>query len=652
MDLKELVYGNRDPLLEFSDTMAQWYSCLQTQRKEQRNVMKIPRRNYPPDISPYWLVHVMDCSDTVPLPAAAAGRLKKAGIRLTEMRKYDGKSILMVMDASGLPLGFDLLDRESFSGLCSSDLASGDSVEATTTFYTIVTLLQRCMDFPMGGGMPRRPRRLRINDEILYRLLHFHTLKEGNMILNVELCPRALRSCEPPEGPPAFSLRWPPIHYCNICKRRSFPSRLQECPQCKAVFYCEECFLADAKQEHWCAKLASYMEHKAQLADLPFSYAAEVTSEDFSLEDFLLKNKLVSSYWLHWSQLVHVITADTYCKWLEGHRNAYEPLKEEADMLKFGPDPHNLLSLKKPLVSWLQYFKWRGLSLSSVVAPLLSSTLSIYYIITSLVPKHFPEVNILKKQSLRIHIIESYRELQTLLTFWELSVLMPHVTFELVFIRERLPSWCDKVQLVIQKMNGGVIVTDCHLMPRQRADTRSIRVKLYRSTYNMLQEPEPQPDLVIGFKPAFQQNDSWFTTLLKLQSLRVPSFFCEISELRCESSQQIMNKATGGTVSPPTINPFHCPLRNNGGDNRLPRYSNGFIFHLMYKPLANVQHPAAVNNSSIQPDQRSSSLESPQLTFRERKAAQHAGIATDCSVLNELNVGRGYTLMDQEQQEE
>ncbi|XP_018549338.1 zinc finger MYND domain-containing protein 15 isoform X3 [Lates calcarifer] len=210
-------------------------------------------------------------------------------------------------------------------------------------------------------------------------------------------------------------------------------------------------------------------------------------------------------------------------------------------------------------------------SLSSVVAPVLSSALSVYYIITSLVPKHFPDLNLLKKQTLRIHILESYREFHTMLTFWELSVLLPHVTFELVFIGGHLPGWGDKVlhHFFIQKINGSVSITDSSLIPDEEADKRIIRVTVHRCTYHTLQGPVP--DLVVGFKPAFLRNDSWFSTLPKLQTLRVPAFFCEISELRCESSEEVMNKATGGTVSPPTINPFHCPLRINGGDNRLPR---------------------------------------------------------------------------------
>ncbi|XP_063757386.1 zinc finger MYND domain-containing protein 15-like [Eleginops maclovinus] len=530
--------------------------------------------------------------------------------------KYDGKSILLVMDSSGLPLGFDVLDKASSSCSFSTDLAEGDSVEDTRTFYNILTLLQRCMDAPMGGGLPRQPWRLKVNDKTLHRLLRNQMLKKGNNMLDEEMCPRAVRLCESPDqkGLSAFSLRWPPIYYCHNCKTRSFPSRLKECSWCKAVFYCGGCFLADNK--HWCAKLFHYMKHGAKLEELPFSYTAEVTSEDFSLEDFLFTNKLVTSYWLHWSQLVHSVTADSYCDWLEGHSHAYEPLKQEAEILMCGPDPKHPPSLSEPLVSWRQYYGWRGLSLSSVVAPLLSSTLSIYYIITSLLPKHLPEMHILKKQSLRIHIIESYRESQTLVTFWELSVLLPHVTFDLVFIRERLPCWCDKVQLVIQKVNGRVVLTDCSLMPPEGAARRSVRVRLHRSSYSTLQEP--QPDLVIGFKPAFPQNDSWFSTLPKLQSLRVPAFFCEMSELRCERSQQVMREATGGAVSKPTINPFHCPLRKNGGDNRLPRYSNGFIFHLLYKPSANKPQPVMQTLSDL----RSASL-SPQRTFRERKAEQH-----------------------------
>ncbi|KAJ8389263.1 hypothetical protein AAFF_G00121280 [Aldrovandia affinis] len=47
-----------------------------------------------------------------------------------------------------------------------------------------------------------------------------------------------------------------------------------------------------------------------------------------------------------------------------------------------------------------------------------------------------------------------------------------------------------------------------------------------------------------------------------------------------------MGAATGGALSPPHINPFHCPLRITRGDNTLPWYANAFVFHLIYKTVA------------------------------------------------------------------
>ncbi len=44
--------------------------------------------------------------------------------------------------------------------------------------------------------------------------------------------------------------------------------------------------------------------------------------------------------------------------------------------------------------------------------------------------------------------------------------------------------------------NGSVVVIDSSLMAHQKVGKRSIRVKAFRSSYHMLQEPEP--DLVIG----------------------------------------------------------------------------------------------------------------------------------------------------------
>ncbi|CAL8377206.1 unnamed protein product [Gadus morhua 'NCC'] len=145
-----------------------------------------------------------------------------------------------------------------------------------------------------------------------------------------------------------------------------------------------------------CAQLVGYMSDALKLADLPFSYTGD-------------------------------------------HRDVFGPLVQEQP-------PRGRSSLTRPLVRRLE--AWLR---SSPVATLPSSTLSLYYIITSLVPPHFPELNVLKKLSLKIHVTESHREFQTLLAFWALSALRPHMTFELTFVGEGLLAWSHAMQIFMQK---------------------------------------------------------------------------------------------------------------------------------------------------------------------------------------------------------
>lgn len=613
MDEMEVVFGNRDPLVEFSDTMAQWYRCYQSAQTEPQG----PSPESPVDSSPYWIIHVIECSE--PLPGA--GRLKRADLRPLKADECLGKSTVMVTDASGLLLGFDVLPRDWYI----RNPESGTCITSLKIINMILRLVQRCTEAPMCGGTPRRPSLLKTTDKVLQRLVNNH-LEHQNLGSPQWSLPSVWDRLSPginQQWDRNFSLRWPPVYCCNACRRKSFPSRLKECSQCRAVFYCEDkCSPADEHQR-WCARLATHMKHEAQLADVPFSYAQEVMSKDFSVEDFLFRHKLDKGYWLHWSMLLRcqpqVIPAQERAMiqeddWLHSHSDGYGPLKHEAALLTSTPKTN--ISLKKPLVSWREYFMWRGLDLSSVVAPLLSSALSIYYIITSLVPQHFPDSNILEKQSIRIHIIESYRELQTLSTFWELSMLFPHVIFDLVFTCEHLPLWSDNMKLYMQQTDEerSPVTITTHPPPFSTV-RRTVRVKVHHGVYLTLQDHEP--DLIVGFKPHFAgKNSSWYRTLTKLQSLRVPAYFCEIYELRCENSQEVMNAATGGTVSPPIINPFRCPLRINGGDNNLPKYSNAFIFHLIYKPLGNLEKA----NAKVVPVHPPPVP--PKLPYQEKKAGK------------------------------
>ncbi|XP_072542877.1 zinc finger MYND domain-containing protein 15-like [Salminus brasiliensis] len=645
----EFDSGYRDRLLLLSRAMADWHKQYDVSRSSpKKRVGREGRVRLPVDRTcAHWILHLLDCAAA---PPAARARLNADA---SELVYEDGESVLLLTDSSGLPLGFDMLPQGWSSSLDDGDAAGGDAEGAEATARRMLELLRYSMEVPLSGGLPRRPRTLRVSDKRLHRLL---SQREKSLSrLKVTLRPEAVGGWVPIDvdretGAPCikeFSMRWPPIYYCHACKKHTFPSQLKPCPGCKAALFCSDGCLPttlswpslDFSRHHCCERLAFCMSHKAQLADLPFAYASETTAENFDLDHFLFKNKLDSGYWLHWSHLVRSSCFELRSEMeqskglmLSGHLEPYGHLKEEADIL-LSHTPHSSPSLRCPLVSWSQYFSWRGLKLASPVAPLLSSTLSIYYIITSLVPHDFPELNILKKQSLKIHIIESYREFHTLMSLWELSVLLPHMTFEMSFVGERLPLESDEHQLFLQKKSVRVSLVNPPVSSEDKVDKKSIRIKAYKRAYHMLQGPKP--DLVIGFRPAIPLHDSWLSTLPRLQSLRVPAYFCELSELSCESSQQVMSSATGGALSPPTINPFHCPLRICGGDNLLPWYSNAFIFHLLYKALGPCPQrhfltsgqaggppdPQRPTNQRAATAQQTSPPRPPKMTKKERKKA-------------------------------
>lgn len=333
----------------------------------------------------------------------------------------------------------------------------------------------------------------------------------------------------------------------------------------------------DISHEFWCVKMKQFMEYEERLADLPFHFIKEVTSRLFNKEWFLSSRDLSGGYWAVESIHYHPSSLrEKSLAWnLEGGRG--EPLLKDTDIL-LRQQPKE--RLKSSLVSWKEYYNWRGLSLNNAVAALLTYPLTVYYIISGLVPRHFPGLNFLKKQSLKIHIIEAGREYRNILLFWELLVLMPHVLLELVFVGTDLPVEEDERSFIIHKKGSEVVCSDLSHMDGDRG-VRGIHVKVHARPYHALQVPKP--DLVIGFNSGFGLNNTWLSALPRLQALKVPAYFSDCSQYSCEVDGQVVAVATGGNASLPILNPFRSPLRIVATDNNMPWYKNSFLFYLIYK---------------------------------------------------------------------
>ncbi|XP_049716422.1 zinc finger MYND domain-containing protein 15 isoform X5 [Elephas maximus indicus] len=446
--------------------------------------------------------------------------------------------LLLVTDEHGTILGIDLLmDRAQGS----ADRNSGTENLAPRAY----ALLCHSMACPMGSGDPRKPRQLTVGDARLHRELESLVARLG-----VKLAKTPMRTWGPRPGFTFASLR---ARTCHVCHKHSFEVKLTPCPQCSAVLYCgEACLLADWRRcpddvshRFWCPKLAAFMERAGELATLPFTYTA----------------------------------GDPY-QLLQGDGPTLMP--------PVPPDPPRSLFVSPG--SWQDYYTWRGLSLDSPMAVLLTYPLTVYYVITHLVPQSFPELNIQNKQSLKIHVVEAGKEFDLVMVFWELLVLLPHVALELQFVGDDLPPESDQQHFTLQRDGPEVSVRPASGVSarlssgtKEKGGRRDLQIKVSARPYHLLQGPKP--DLVIGFNSGFGLKDTWLSSLPRLQSLRVPAFFTESSEYGCVMDDQTMAVATGGGTSPPQPNPFRSPFRLRAADNCMPWYCNAFVFHLVYKAV-------------------------------------------------------------------
>ncbi|XP_053861449.1 transmembrane 4 L6 family member 5 isoform X5 [Malaclemys terrapin pileata] len=442
----EFVTGYRAEVLDLAELLLAWHRSQaggprdrQHQRRQEGHVRRLP-----PDPA-LWLLHLLPNPRLgLALPGEVQGEprgrlcgedalqlrdLQRAVTFLRLDEEDEGpetgqalvhvERLLLVTDEHGTVMGLDF------------QLGAGGPPKPSTPpplEQLALGLLCESMACPMGGGEPRRPRLLAVGDPTLHK-----SLEPLLPQLGVRLSPDPMRGWGPK---PTFTLPSMRVRACHVCKRHGFQGRLVPCQQCRAVLYCSErCRAADwarspedAAHRAWCPRMAGYMARARQLADLPFTFAAEVTSDGFNREGFLAARGLTWGYWAHESMLVR---APDYGVGLGGQKD-WRP-----GLLQSG--------------SWREYYAWRGLPLGSPLAALLSYPLSVYYIVTQLVPRHFPELNILNKQSLRIHIVETGKESDMAPLFWELSVLLPHVSLELLFVGGVLPPEADGQQVLLQR---------------------------------------------------------------------------------------------------------------------------------------------------------------------------------------------------------
>ncbi|CAI5791707.1 Hypothetical predicted protein [Podarcis lilfordi] len=613
----EFVTGYRAEILDFAELLFSWYrrflldsACRRGSERRKRQEGSI--RRLPPDPA-LWVLHALPnraLAFTVADPGQQVGGrfYSEEALALGDLERFitfvgageedDEEAtpetgqplwrvdhLLLVTDEHGSILGFDF----QLGGSCAGATGAEQPLEPRA-----VALLCHSMICPLGTGEPRRPKLLTVGDAALHK-----SLEPLLSRLGVKMSKGPMRGWGPK---PAFTFPTTRVRACHVCKRYSFEGQVTACQHCRAVLYCSErCRKLDWNRspedighQFWCQRMAGYMSRIRELATLPFTFAAEVTSENFNKEGFLSARGLTRGYWAGESMLVR---APDYGVGLQGgpekpvpflqSGNPFEALRPEGGMA-LPPAPPEPPMPRTFFGSWKEYYQWRRLPLGAPLAVLLSYPLTAYYIITQLAPQHFPELNILNKQSLKIHVVEAGKEFGVLMVFWELSVLLPHVSLELLFVGDALPPQLDGQQFLLQRDEEQGVSVWPGRARRCKGGRRELQFGFSARPYHLLQAPKP--DLVIGFNSGFALKETWRSSLPRLQSLRVPAYFTECSEYSCAVDEAAVSMATGGSASPAQINPFRSPFRQAGIDNAMPWYSNAFIFHLIYKASSASNH--------------------------------------------------------------
>ncbi|XP_071656346.1 zinc finger MYND domain-containing protein 15 isoform X2 [Patagioenas fasciata] len=443
--------------------------------------------------------------------------------------------VLLLADARGLPLGLDY------------ELGSPRAPPAPPPAPRALGLLCRAMGRPMAGGPPRRPRLLAVGDAGLRAALAPLVARLGVALVGT---PKWGWGPPPTLDPPALTSR-----LCHQCG--GLAGTPQPCAACRAVLFCSaRCAALALRGGHRgrCRQLRALMGGARALQELPFHFTPEVTGESFALQRFLGARGLSGGGWAALSMWVR---PPDYGVGLGG--GAPHP----------GP----------PRDSWAQYYAWRGLPLSSPLAALLSYPLTLFYVLTRLLPQSFPELRLLRRRRLRVEVEESGAELGLLGLFWELSVLLPHVTLELLFLGGSVPPPLHGRRFRLQRTE----VLELFPGSRPSAEGGGGGRGGVHVTFSARPPPGTRPDLVIGFNAGFALQEPWVSALPRLQAQRVPAFFSVGSALGVPLAGAAAGAAAGGGAGPPVLNPFRCPLRRPGLDNNLPWFANAFLFQLLYK---------------------------------------------------------------------
>ncbi|KAK7496020.1 hypothetical protein BaRGS_00012721 [Batillaria attramentaria] len=219
---------------------------------------------------------------------------------------------------------------------------------------------------------------------------------------------------------------------CAVCYRKGTEEEFTTCEGCQAMVYCSiTCqqndwdngeATASFSHRHWCTRIKSYMAREQELRDLPFTFADETTHRHFheeKLTEFLNQHGVYGKgLWRRESPLLRKNGQCRKCGYYTRHDKDTWVIASVGAVLDHPPmvPPPPPTT---PLTDWSQYYSYRGLPLHCPAAAILTFPLTLYYILTTGLKSHAPDVHrlMVEGKELIIHMLGVEREVELIPAF-------------------------------------------------------------------------------------------------------------------------------------------------------------------------------------------------------------------------------------------
>lgn len=413
----------------------------------------------------------------------------------------------------------------------------------------VFKILCKSMNTPITNEKPYRPSKIIL--EYSDRLVGFGTLAQLLAMFSISLLDPHLPREPPPKQDNTSRI-------CSFC--RTNVENPFMCGDCKAVFYCSQ----DCQKSDWektekhgdnhktlCKRMALHCQRGEFLKKLPFTFAEASTA-----------GKILSAvFWNKWK--IHRVGFWRFeCDCCPSP--PFAPLPPEFRTTGLTP---NFLPLPFPLVkretihNWKQYYTLRNIPFNSPIAFLLTYPLTVFHILTNLLPERDGAPNPFElEKEIVIHYLGAEKEVGQIPMWRELHHLLPEHHIRLAMIGPKIPK---------------------HLDPVKFEDTTegSLTITFERTLYHFSKQRGRKPTVIIGCNAGLAAYPEWKDTVAFLVQRKLPTFFSDYCEYSCELAFGNLNHFGECDLTYPIeANPFRRPANKFNQDNNLPWYGNGFVF--------------------------------------------------------------------------